>query len=353
MSTSNNRLKAEWERQQATLLCWPNTQSDWRPNLRDAESTYGEIIAQISRFQRVLCLCQDSQTQSRAQRVLEEKDATASNISFAILPTNDTWCRDYGPISVATKSGLTLLDFQFNGWGEKYDYELDDQITASLFHTQLSNQPRYQAIEYILEGGSIENNGDGLLITTSTCLLNKNRNNLSKTKTEALFAQWFGTKHTLWLDTPGLEGDDTDAHIDTLVRFIDPHHLLYQQCQNPKDPHFKPLQRLEAQLKQQIETAQLPLKLTPLPLPSPRYSTLNPKQPRQRLPASYANFLFINDALLLPTYGVAEDDLAVALFQEMCPEREIIPIDCQALIEQSGSLHCIAMQLYNTPQLTD
>ena len=340
------------------MLCWPHVQSDWLSNLQDAESTYGEIISHISRFQKVLCLCQDLQTQSRAQQVLQEKNALTSNIQFVILPTNDTWCRDYGPISVATGNGVNVLDFQFNGWGGKYAHQLDNQITASLFNTprnqkRLANQASYQAIEYILEGGSIENNGNGLIITTSTCLLHRNRNKTNKTEIEASFKQWFGTEQTLWLDTPALEGDDTDAHIDTLVRFIEPDHLLYQQCQNPKDPHFKTLQRMETQLQQQIKEAHLSLKITPMPLPSPRYSTLPPKHTKQRLPASYANFLFVNDALLLPTYGVPEDNLAIALFQEVCPNREIIPIDCQALIEQFGSLHCVTMQLYNTLQPID
>lgn len=352
-STQNNRLKAEWEPQKATLLCWPHAQSDWRDQLPAAETTYSEIIAQISRFQPVLCLCRDTPTKVRAQSALKQEQATQANIHFITLPTNDTWCRDFGPLSVETNAGLQIFDFQFNGWGRKFPFELDNRVNAELYRSHSSapshQHTRYQALPYVLEGGSIDCNGAGTVITTTTCLLNPNRNRVTKAQVESYFAQWFGTQQVLWLDATGLEGDDTDAHIDTLARFIAPDQLVYQQCKTPHDPHYRALQEMEAQLKQQIKACPHPILLTPLPLPSPRYSTLTAGRPKQRLPANYANFLLINDALLLPTYGVPEDEIAHSVLQQICPEREIIPINCQALIEQSGSLHCITMQLYEWP----
>lgn len=335
------RLKAEWEQQRAIMLTWPHLDSDWRTNLAAVEQCYCDITKQISRFQQVICICQNQSTQQRALACLTQSNCDLEQVQFVIIETNDTWCRDYGPISVEAQSQTRWLDFQFNGWGDKYSAQLDNQVTRALYKHLQPAQTTLQSINFTLEGGSIDSNGEGILLTTSTCLLNPNRNGKqSKSQLNQNLQRWFSTKKIIWLDNIQLPGDDTDGHIDTLARFIDANNVVYCYHEDQDHPYFQQLSSMRSQLEAALRDSDIELHPIPLP-PAPQ------NQEQQPLPANYANFLIINNALLLPLYGVEEDQQTMDQLQKLCPHREVIGINCRPLIEQFGSLHCITMQIYD------
>ena len=234
---------------------------------------------------------------------------------------------------------------RFNGWGNKFDAELDNQITKNLHEQNAYNAPQISSINYILEGGSIESDGQGTLLTTKKCLLNSNRNsNYSQADIESLLNKHLGSRNVLWLGSGDLVGDDTDAHIDTLARFAPNNRLIFQGCQNTEDEHFLELDKMKNRLSEFKNSQGLSYDLYELPFPDAIFE-LEENGKQQRLPASYANFLFINNAVLLPIYNVPQDILALEIMKSALPGYKIIPIDCTLLIRQYGSLHCITMQI--------
>ncbi|WP_234697120.1 agmatine deiminase family protein [Nitrosophilus alvini] len=325
------RLPAEWERQRETLLVFPHDESDWNEYLSDIRKTYIDIVKAITKYQKCTLLCKD---------IEEAKDwfAGFENINFIQMDTNDTWIRDYGPITIKAGSKAKYLDFFFNGWGLKYPANFDNLVNRKLYAEKFLDN--LETIGFVLEGGSIESNGEGIILTTKECLLEANRNpHLSQKEIENSLKNFLGAKKILWLNHGFLAGDDTDSHIDTLARFIKKDTIVYVKCDDPEDEHFEELLKMEKELKSFKDLNKKSFTLVPLPWISPKFYK------NERLPATYANFLFINDAILVPVYGDKNDKKAVELFKNLLPDREVIPVDSSVLIRQHGSIHCASMQI--------
>ncbi len=331
------KLPAEWERQSGVQLTWPHELTDWNYILDDAIHCFVDIAKEIAKREKLLIVC-PSEKEVKSQ--LGEIDY--SNITFKEIPSNDTWARDHGAISVFVDGKPTLLDFTFNGWGMKFAANLDNLITRQLYIEEaFQENVKYSSqLQFVLEGGSIESDGQGTLLTTEECLLSNNRNDhLSKEEIEAYLKKTFGLKRILWLKNGYLAGDDTDSHVDTLARLCNEETIAYVSCDNPEDEHYEALKAMEAELKEFRTIDGKPYKLIALPMAPTCH------EEDDRLPATYANFLILNDAVLMPTYGSPQKDgLAIEQLGKAFPDREIVGIDCRTLIRQHGSLHCVTMQ---------
>lgn len=331
------RLPAEWEEQDGILLAWPHQASDWAPLLPEVRRVYAELISAITRFETVLLAAPDPE---EARSWLQRAGVPLERVRIVPAATDDTWTRDSGPVTVLVNNQPVLLDFGFNGWGLKFPARHDNQLTRCL-KAQAALQPRVNTIGLILEGGSLESDGNGTILTTSQCLLSPNRNpQLNQDELTGALRSLLGARQVHWLEHGHLIGDDTDAHIDTLARLCPNDTIIYVACDAPDDQHYQPLKRMEQELGALRTLNNQPYRLLPLPWPRPCHDSEG-----QRLPATYANFLVINDAVLVPTYGQPTDNGALAMVGLAFPGREIIGINCLPLLEQHGSLHCITMQL--------
>lgn len=331
------QLPAEWQTQHAVLLTWPHQDSDWQPWLEEVTPVFIEIAQTIARHQEVWIACHNDMLAQQIEQLLDLR-----NITIFITGNDDTWARDHGPISRynLNTQQREILDFQFNGWGNKFDASLDNQINRQLEQQGAFENSTFIKQNLILEGGSIESDGLGTLLTTEQCLLNKNRNpELNKADIESFFQQELGIHNFLWLAHGDLIGDDTDAHIDTLARLCSKQDIAYCKSE-PEDPHFAQLDKMAQQLAGFKNSQGEPYTLHALPLPKAIFS-----QDGQRLPATYANFLIINDAVLLPIYQDDNDSIAIKVLQNIFADRIIYAIDCRQIIEQYGSLHCLTMQI--------
>jgi agmatine deiminase len=329
------RLPAEWEEQSGVQLTFPHKETDWADDLDEAIDCFRQIAEQISFREKVLVVAQDIETAKYAL-----KNCQPSNLILVNLPTNDTWARDHAAITIEENGKTMLLDFVFNGWGLKFASDQDNQITRRLHQNNVFGNLPIEHTGFVLEGGSIESDGKGTVLTTSECLMSFNRNYpLIVSEIEEKIKSYFGAKRVLWLHFGSLLGDDTDAHIDTLARFCDEKTIAYVKCYDKHDEHFDSLERMEEELKNFKTIEGEPYRLIPLPLPSPMYDETG-----YRLPSTYANFLIINEAVLAPIYQVKEDDMALKNLKECFPNKEIVPIDCRVLVRQHGSLHCVTMQ---------
>ncbi|HLP96765.1 MAG TPA: agmatine deiminase family protein [Saprospiraceae bacterium] len=334
MSLTNKRLPAEWEPQSAVQLTFPHADTDWAPVLQDVLPCFVEIASTISRFEPVLIVCQDPEE----TRKLFSPDSL-QNIILTEAPSNDTWARDHGGITIEENGSPVVLDFVFNGWGLKFAADKDNLITGHLYNNGVLHAA-YRHGGMVLEGGGIESDGQGTLLTTAECLLSPNRNpHMSREEIEQHLKDSFGISRILWLYNGFLEGDDTDSHIDTLARFCRPEVIAYVRCNNPEDKHYAALSSMEQELNQFRTVSGEPYQLVPLPWPDACYDDEG-----HRLPATYANFLIINGAVLVPTYQVPQDAEALHILAGVFPDRQVIGIDCRALILQHGSLHCVTMQ---------
>lgn len=333
---------AQWRPQWGVLLAWPHPDTDWSDNLQAAEQCYTQIISAISQYANVLLLCHDNAHQAHITQCLQQDNhCQLEKIYFRQLPYNDTWARDFGAITVIENDQAILLDFTFNAWGNKFDASLDNAINQQLVKQTPFRNRCLERHDLVLEGGSLESDGQGTLLTTETCLLNPNRNpSLSKTQIEQRLKDALGLKRVLWLQHGHLEGDDTDAHIDTLARFADPQTIVYMSCDDPNDSHYTSLKAMEQEIQAFRQLNGEAYRLFPIPLSKPIYDAADGR----RLPASYVNFLIVNGAVLLPIYDARTDNIAITQMQKAFPQHRIIPIDCRALIKQSGSLHCATMQ---------
>ena len=330
-------LPAEWETQSGTLLAWPHPATDWVDQLDETEAVYINIVKTITRFQTCVIATPDP---VNLWKQLASADIPSNRLRLHAITTNDTWTRDFGPITILDNQRPILLDFVFNGWGQKFASDLDNQATRQLNEANAFGDTELRIINLVLEGGSIESDGDGTLLTTTECLLNPNRNpHLNQANIEQSLKKLLGVERILWLKNGCLSGDDTDSHIDTLARFCPDNTILYQACDDTTDEHFPALSAMVAELKEFKTRDNSPYRLTPLPWPQAKYAD------GHRLPASYANFLIINGAVLVPTYNDPSDEEALHIVAEAFPGREIIGIDCSTLIRQHGSLHCITMQI--------
>jgi agmatine deiminase len=342
MSTDNSvQFLPEWAPQSGVMLTWPHAHSDWQPFLKQVEPVFCDIAFHVSLQEQVLICCWDQAHSEHVSNCLKERGLDLAQVRLQIAPSNDTWARDHGPITVLKQGQALLLDFTFNGWGNKYDAKLDNAITRHLYSLSAFGDAAFESIDMVMEGGSLESDGLGTLLTTSRCLLSPQRNpSLDREQIAQRLQLLLGIERILWLEQGHLAGDDTDSHIDTLARFCSPDTICYVSCDDPEDEHFEALQAMATELQQFRQTNGEPYKLIALPMTNP---ILN--EDGVRLPATYANFLIINNAVLVPTYEDEHDALALQRLGECFPEREIIAINCKPLIEQYGSLHCVTMQL--------
>ena len=331
-------LPAEWAEQDGVLLAWPHRESDWAPCLDEVEPVFCAIATAVSRFETVLIVTPD---QARVHAMLNTAGAVMERVRIVRIPTNDTWSRDFGPITVLEDGKPLLLDFGFNGWGLKFAANLDNQVTRLLHEAGAFDLVARRTVGLILEGGSIESDGRGTILTTAACLLERNRNpHLSRKEIERNLEKEFGTDRFLWLENGYLAGDDTDSHIDTLARLCPDDTILYVACDDTGDEHYPALAAMAEELAAFRTRSGEPYSLIPLPWPAPSFDTNG-----ERLPATYANFLIVNGAVLVPTYANPRDAQAMAAVRLAFPDREVIGIDCRPLILQHGSLHCVTMQL--------
>jgi agmatine deiminase len=332
------RLPAEWEPQDGVLLAWPHAATDWAPVLPVVVPAFACIAAEISRFEQVLIVAGDP---CEVEEQLRCAGAEMERIRLFDLPSDDTWSRDFGPITVLEDGRPVLLDYVFNGWGGKFPAGQDNLITPRLHETDLFAATPLRHHDLVLEGGSIESDGDGTLLTTAQCLLNPNRNpDLDRARIEKLLGRQLGARHFLWLHHGYLAGDDTDSHIDTLARLAPNDTILHVACDDQQDEHYEALAKMAEELRAFRTPDGRPYRLLPLPWPKAKFDDQG-----ERLPATYANFLVIDGAVLVPTYSDARDALALQVIGTAFPDRAIIGIDCSALILQHGSLHCVTMQL--------
>ena len=309
------RLPAEWERQSMVQLTWPHAKTDWAYMLSEITKTYEEMAAAIRKYEDLLVVGE---------------------------PNNDTWARDHGFITlVDDEGGARLLDYCFNGWGEKFEAALDNAINRRIYDEGKVKGEYVDCLDFVLEGGSIESDGEGTIFTTSGCLLAPHRNQpMTQAEIEARLKRDLCAERVLWIDYGNLTGDDTDGHIDTLVRIAPNYTLLYIGCDDETDEQYADLKKMEDQLKTFRTLSGEPYKLVKLPMPRAIYD-----EDGLRLPATYANFLVINGAVLVPTYDQPDLDAeAMRLIGEALPGRDVVGIDCRSIIKQHGSLHCCTMQ---------
>ncbi len=334
-------LPAEWVPQSAVMLTWPHADTDWAMNLAEAESVFFDIARAVSPREQLIITCCDESHKKSVLEKLEAAGIPGKRISVFIHISNDSWTRDHGPIGVLENGRLHLLDFEFNGWGGKYPAEKDNQLNRALYKQGAFDNMPFTRLPFVLEGGSIDSDGQGRLLTTAACLLSPTRNpSLDKTDIEHRLSRYLGAQQVLWLQHGRLQGDDTDSHIDMLARFCDPATIAYSSCDDEADEHFAPLQAMQQELAAFRTSTGKAYKLVPLPIPQAVYNKQG-----QRLPASYANFLIINEAVLVPQYDDSADIIALTNLQACFPDRKIIGINCLPIIQQYGSLHCLTMQL--------
>jgi len=318
-------MPAEWERQAAVQLTWPHEDTDWRETLDEISETYVRMASAITMHERLIVVADNVE---RVRRQLETAltDSQMHSVGFVEFTSNDTWARDHGMLSAECDDGLHLLDFKFNGWGEKFEAGLDNAISRRLYESGLVKGIYEDHLDFVLEGGSVESDGMGTVFTTSQCLLAPHRNQpLTQAEIEAELKRRLGAERVVWIDYGSVEGDDTDGHIDTMVRVAPDDTLLYIGGD----------EALERQLMTFRTRDNRPYRLLRLPAPT-------------RACTTYANFLVINDAVIYPTYGQPEiDEEARQTIGKAFPGRELVGIDCQAVIKQNGSLHCCTMQYFD------
>ena len=377
------RFPAEWEAQSAVLIAWPHDGTDWAPRLAEVEETYIALVSAIVRFEHAVICVADDDLQTYAEARLRSARVDMTRVRFVTVEYDDTWLRDSGPITLVCETGhpgsarttpvrrmseqasaesvetdsraahpcaadigtedarFRLLDFRFTGWGGKYEASRDDRLVEALVAQSLFSDATREEIDFALEGGGIETDGAGTLLTTWRCL-HERHPRATREELTAKLAGWLRQNRVLWLDHGYLEGDDTDAHIDTLARFAAEDAIVFQACDDAEDSHYAELQAMAAELAALRTKDGEPYRLFPLPWAEPILDD------GRRLAASYANFLIVDGAVLMPAYGDAVADAgAQAVMAEAFPGREIVAIDCRPLIWQNGSLHCITMQLPN------
>lgn len=335
-------LPTEWHKQQMVQLTWPHENSDWAYMLEEVERCFVDIAVAISRREKLLIVAPDT---DKVRNRLQMTAANIANIRFFQCESNDTWARDHAFITLLGDSVPHYLDFEFNGWGRKFAADLDNAINSKLYDAGVVKGEYEDCLSLVLEGGSIESDGKGTILTTSQCLLAPHRNQpLTQEQIEKRLLQMLHANRVLWLDHGNLIGDDTDGHIDTIARFAPNDTIVHVRCDDMNDEQFADLQAMEAQLATFRTAEGAPYRLLALPSPDAIFD-----EDGERLPATYANFLVINGAVLYPTYAQPDNDKKAAeVIAKAFPKLEIVGIDCRALIKQHGSLHCVTMQYPTT-----
>lgn len=342
MQNENYILPAEWHRQACVQLTWPHEDTDWLPYLDDITETFVQIAKAVAHYEPLVIAAKHPD----AVRAELEESLSAEemeNVRIYECDNNDTWARDHAFITLIPTVGdapCRLLDFRFNGWGKKFAADKDNLINRTLYARGVFGGERVDCDEFVLEGGSIESDGRGTVLTTSVCLMAPNRNQpMTQAEVEQVLKERLCARKIVWFDHGQLIGDDTDGHIDTIVRLCPDNTLLYVGCDDENDPQYADLHALEQQLKVATDADGNPYRLLRLPMPDALYDD------GDRLPATYANFLIINGAVIVPTYAQEENDArALALVAEAFPGYDIIGIDSRTIVRQHGSIHCLTMQ---------
>ena len=332
------RLPAEWERQDAILIAWPHARTDWGPRLARIETAYVALAAAITRFQPLRVIVADGEVHARAVALLDGSGVDAARVRFIEAAYDDTWLRDSGPITLRGANRFRLLDFRFTGWGGKFEAERDDRLVEHLVAGRLFRDAEHRRIDWALEGGAVESDGHGTVLTTWRCLAQRHPGMSREDITTRLMESLAATR-VLWLDHGYLQGDDTDAHIDTLARFAPGDAIVHQACDDPDDPHHAELALMGEELAALRTPAGQPYRLHALPWARPVIDE------GRRLAASYANYLVLNGGVVMPAYGDPADERAAAVVASAHPGREVVQVDARDLIWQNGSVHCLTMQL--------
>lgn len=341
---ASNRLAPEWARQDAVILVWPHSNSDWIDQLSAIERTYLELSRYISRYQKLILVTYNKAHHQYINDLLSKHSIQQNNIIFLEIVTDDTWVRDFGPIYVASNNDRKMLNFTFNAWGGKYPHENDDEFNQN-FKQKISNGVSSHDIDFILEGGNLEINSQGLLLSSSSCFereltvrhANERHKNLESIQSK--LREWFGCEKNFWIHDVILAGDDTGGHIDTLTRFCKDDVIAYSAQGHHTDPNAKCLQSLERQVKKFHKQDPSISEIIPLPCPLPIFNNSH------QLPATYVNFLITNQHVFVPVFNDKQDNKALKILDDLFPSREIIDIESNALIQQYGGIHCASMQI--------
>lgn len=345
MTENNNiRLIAEWEEQDAVIISWPHMDTDWNYMLEEVDNCYKNIVSAIIEYEDVIILTPE---ETRVQELVKGIKNDKNKIFIIKMDTNDTWVRDYGPISLELQQGnktiKCIADFTFNGWGMKFASNKDNLINRCLYlsRTFAADVNMLNRLILVLEGGGIETDGSGTIMTTKSVIFEPNRNaGFSENDLSNIIVETLGANRINMLSHGYLEGDDTDGHIDTLARFLSPTTIAYVSCDDENDIHYHELKEMEKELQSLTNANGDKYNLVSLPLPSPIFD-----EQGCRLPATYANFLFVNGAIILPVYNQQYDSIVIEKFKKEFPDKQIVLVDCNALIKQHGSLHCATMQI--------
>jgi len=336
MTKINLCFPPEWDHQSGVLLTWPDRNTDWQSDILEVFIVYEQLAKEILLREKLLLVCRNRE--ELPSFLQKEND----RMIIVEMEFNDTWARDFGPLTILKNGSPVLLNFRFNGWGMRYAACFDNQISPRLFDENvfLKGVGWKDYSDFVLEGGSIENNGAGCLLTTESCLLSKNRNELkNKKEIESFLGKVFYLKKIIWLQNGYLAGDDTDGHIDMLARFCSKDTLAYVKCYRKDDEHFLSLEKMEKELFNAVDQDGNPFNFIPVPLPDPVFDIDG-----CRLPASYLNFLILNDAVIVPVYNVSQDKTAIEIMGTLFPGRQIVPVYSVPLIRQHGAIHCVSMQ---------
>lgn len=340
-------MPAEWEKHSATLLTWPHNRETWPgERLRRAEAVYSDIIQTLHQYEKVYLLAADNSVKQRAEEILNDKIQNPENFEIIQRSVNDVWARDYGPIMVRSAEGnLAITNWEYNAWGGKYPPWHDDNSVPEFLSSKFQIERVQPGI--VLEGGSIETNGNGTLLTTESVLLNSNRNpGLTKLEIESILAENLGIQKVIWLKS-GLAGDDTDGHIDDIARFVNKNTIVAALPEDRSDVNYRTLKENYEILKSAADLNGKPFNIITIPMPVTKIEGTT-VDGSEYVPASYANFYLANGVVLLPLYDERYDEEMIELFSELFPERDIAGIECSDLVWGQGSIHCITQQLYGT-----
>jgi agmatine deiminase len=337
------RMPAEWEPHQATWLAWPHERTDWPGKFAPIPWVYADIVRRLARVERVRILIGSAREEQSARRILKKAAVELGAVEFFRVPTNRGWTRDFGPIFIKKEdAGIAVTDWRFNAWAKYDDWKNDNAATGRLVPKLKLPvwRPKFRGHPVVLEGGSIDVNGLGTLLTTEECLLSpvQSRNpGLGRSDLEAILRDYLGATDILWLGN-GIAGDDTHGHVDDLARFVNPETVVTVVEADPSDANYEPLRDNLARLRTMKDQDGKPLRVETLPMPQPVYFD------GQRLPASYANFYIANRLVLVPTFNDANDRVALNTLARLFPEREVVGIACRDLVLGLGTLHCMTQQ---------
>jgi agmatine/peptidylarginine deiminase len=332
------RLPAEWEPQAGVLVAWPHAGTDWAPRLPRIETAYAALAGAIARFVPLLVCVADGGVRARAEEVLAAAGVDLRRVRFAEAAYDDTWLRDSGPLTLTGGARARLVDFRFTGWGGKFEGGRDDRLIEALAAQGLFGGAEHRRVDWALEGGAIESDGRGTLLTTWRCL-HQRHPQMTREAIAARLSETLAAERVLWLDHGYLQGDDTDAHVDTLARFAPDDAIVFQACDDPADPHYDELARMREELAALRTADGRPYRLHPLPWARAILDE------GRRLAASYANYLIVDGGVVMPAYGDAADAAAAKAVAAAHPGREVVQIDARPLIWQNGSVHCLTMQV--------